>query len=60
VVPPEDPGALAQAVRYLQQHPDEANSLGRNGRRVVEEEFDRQTVLKRFVQHLESLAKSSG
>jgi colanic acid biosynthesis glycosyl transferase WcaI len=58
VVPPEEPQALAGAIRRLQQNPDEAGRLGRNGRRVVEEQFDRSVVLKRFAQHLESLAKT--
>jgi colanic acid biosynthesis glycosyl transferase WcaI len=59
VVPPEDPDALAQAIRRLQKNPHEADRLGRNGRKVVQEQFDRNAVLKRFVQHLESLAKTT-
>ncbi len=55
IVPPEDPQALAQAVRYLRQNPDKAESLGRNGRKTVEEQFDRRIVLKQFVRSLESL-----
>ena len=55
VVSPEDPHALADAIRYLKQHRDEAHRLGQNGRRVVEEQFDRRKVLARFADHLESL-----
>jgi|GEM_PF-158530 len=32
VVPPEDPDALAGAVRWLRAHPDEAAEMGRRGR----------------------------
>jgi colanic acid biosynthesis glycosyl transferase WcaI len=55
VVPPEDPQELADAIRYLKQQRSEALHLGQNGRRVVEEQFDRRIVLGRFVNHLESL-----
>jgi glycosyltransferase involved in cell wall biosynthesis len=32
VVPPEDPDALAEAVRWLRAHPEEASAMGRRGR----------------------------
>jgi glycosyltransferase involved in cell wall biosynthesis len=32
VVPPEDPDALAEAVRWLRAHPEEAEEMGRRGR----------------------------
>jgi colanic acid biosynthesis glycosyl transferase WcaI len=55
VVPPEDPKTLAEAIRYLRQNPTETERLGRNGRRVVEEKFDRKVVLERFTNYLEAL-----
>jgi colanic acid biosynthesis glycosyl transferase WcaI len=55
VVPPEDPQALADAIYYLKQNPSVAKRLGQNGRRVVEEQFDRRMVLERFADHLEHL-----
>ena len=59
VVPPEDPKALCEAIRYLRRNPTEAEILGRNGRRVAEEKFDRRMVLDRFAKHLEAAAKTS-
>jgi colanic acid biosynthesis glycosyl transferase WcaI len=59
VVPPEEPQALAQAIRFLQRNRHEADRLGRNGRRVAEERFDRRLVLKQFADHLEALAKNA-
>ena len=44
-VPPGDPQALRQAIAYLLNHPDEAQRMGRNGRRVVEERMS----LERYV-----------
>lgn len=38
VVPPGDPAALARAVRYLYEHPDERQQMGRKGRELVERE----------------------
>jgi glycosyltransferase involved in cell wall biosynthesis len=55
-VPPEEPATLARAIRFLRDNPEESERLGRNGRRVVEEQFDRRIVLKQFAQHVERLA----
>jgi colanic acid biosynthesis glycosyl transferase WcaI len=59
VVPPEDPGAFAEAVLRLRRD-STAVQLGENGRRVAEERFDRQIVLRRFAEHLEALAEPGG
>jgi glycosyltransferase involved in cell wall biosynthesis len=39
LVPPRDPRALAEAVRYLLCHPAQAQALGAAGRRRVEQYF---------------------
>lgn len=39
-VAPEDPDAIAEAIRYLLDHPEEARRMGENGRRAVKEEFN--------------------
>jgi colanic acid biosynthesis glycosyl transferase WcaI len=56
VVPPEDSRALADALRYLKRNPDQAAALGRNGRHVVETQFDCAVTLPRFAAELRELA----
>ncbi len=41
-VPPEDPAALADAIRALAAEPDGGRSLGRNGRHYTEQHHSRQ------------------
>jgi colanic acid biosynthesis glycosyl transferase WcaI len=55
VVPPEEPRALAEAIRRLQSDQSRLETLGANARRTVEEQFDRDKVLERFALRLESL-----
>jgi colanic acid biosynthesis glycosyl transferase WcaI len=54
VVPPEQPGELAEAVVQLKR--DGPQALGRNGRRVAQTKFDRRAVLPRFAQELSTMA----
>lgn len=39
-VDPADPDAIAAAVQYLLDHPEEARRMGENGRKAVKEEFN--------------------
>jgi glycosyltransferase involved in cell wall biosynthesis len=50
VVPPEDPDALADAVRWLRSHPVEAAEMGRRGR-----EFARTRLRSAHAMELETL-----
>jgi glycosyltransferase involved in cell wall biosynthesis len=50
VVPPEDPEALANAVRWLSEHPAEAAKMGENGR-----EFARRRLRSSQAQRLEEI-----
>jgi glycosyltransferase involved in cell wall biosynthesis len=48
---PEDPAAMATAIRYLADHPTEAGEMGRSGRALVEARYSRRAQ----AQALESL-----
>ncbi len=55
-VPPEDPHALAEAIRALAAQPDRGRSLGQNGRRYTEQHHSRQAQARQ----LEILLKETG
>lgn len=42
VVPPENPGDLAEAIVYLKSHPSLADEMGNNGRKKLLTEYSRQ------------------
>ena len=48
VVPPEDPAALADAVRELRADRDRREAIGAEGRRYVAEHFDRALLATRY------------
>jgi glycosyltransferase involved in cell wall biosynthesis len=48
VVPPEDPAALAAAIRYLKDHPDQAAAMGQRGRAFVVREYSRAEQARRL------------
>ena len=39
-VDPENVEEIADAIRYLLDHPDEARQMGENGRRAVKEQYN--------------------
>ena len=39
-VPPDDPARLAEAIRWMLDHPDRARAMGESGRRRVESRYD--------------------
>jgi len=47
VVPPNDPVALGERLRWLHEHPDEARDMGAAGRRRVLEHFTWPAVVQR-------------
>jgi len=53
VVPPEDPEALANAVKTLVENPQLAEELGRNGRRYVEEHLSWSALVQDWLEQLE-------
>jgi colanic acid biosynthesis glycosyl transferase WcaI len=55
-VPPKDTEAIAEAVLNLLEHPNKAQALGRNGRRIAEEYFSLDHCVKRHLEVYEVLA----
>lgn len=56
---PENADALAACVKQLLAEPGKAKQLGENGRRYVEEKFERNMIANRFRERLESMPKVS-
>jgi glycosyltransferase involved in cell wall biosynthesis len=56
-VPPDNPGAFAEALVYLADHPEERAEMGRNARRLAETEFARTTLADRWVDFLETTCR---
>jgi glycosyltransferase involved in cell wall biosynthesis len=50
--PPEDPSALADAIRAVSADPDRAREMGQNGRRYVEAHLSREAFVDRLEQIL--------
>lgn len=46
VVPPNDPSALREAIRWMLSHPDESALMGQRGRRRVMERFNWTSVVR--------------
>lgn len=59
VVPPEDPDALANALRTLGNNPQLRSELGAKGRIYAERELSRSVILGRFEAQLMALVKQS-
>ena len=57
-VPPEDPRALAHAIRRAKADPDECRRRGEAGRAYVRAHYDRDVLAQRYLGHLEALVAS--
>jgi glycosyltransferase involved in cell wall biosynthesis len=53
VIEPGDSGGFADALRTLRKNPELRRRMGGNGRQAAEENFDRQKIIQRFIEHLE-------
>lgn len=58
VVPPEDPAALADAIRRAKADPDECRRRGEAGRAYVCEHYDRDVLARRYLDELQALVAS--
>lgn len=54
-VDPLDPKEIAQAIEYLLVHPEEAQRMGENGRRAVEEKYNWEQESEKLVELYEEL-----
>ncbi|MGE0350796.1 glycosyltransferase WbuB [Hydrogenophaga sp.] len=59
VVPPENPAAMAEALRALAADPARRADLGANGRRYAEAELSQDAILRRFETQLQSLVQGA-
>lgn len=59
-VPPDNPEAFADAVLWFRDHPDEAREMGRRGRQLAEEQFDRGRLAGQFCEVLERVHEQCG
>jgi len=50
LVPPKDPGALARAILWILEHPEEASQMGVEGLRRVREKYTVQRMVERIEQ----------
>lgn len=55
VIPPEDPQAMAAAITYLYQHPQEAAAMGQRGLSYLKENFAEERVFGALVDRLEQI-----
>ena len=58
-VPPRDPEAMAAAIVWLADHPDEARAMGRRGRQLAERRFDRLRFADQAVDLFEQLVSGA-
>jgi len=59
VVEPEDAEAIAQAIMELAEDPERRSAMGKQGRRYVEEHFDRRQQADQYQQLLEGLGSGA-
>jgi len=55
LVDPLNPAAIAEAIDYLISHPEEAERMGRNGRRAVEEQYNWEHEATKLIQFYEQI-----
>jgi glycosyltransferase involved in cell wall biosynthesis len=52
VTPPENGQALAEAIIYMIEHPDEVVEMGQRGRTLVEREYSWSAIVARWLAEL--------
>jgi len=56
-VNPLDPKEIANAIKYLIDHPDEARAMGENGRRSVLEKYNWEKESEKLIRLYEEILK---
>lgn len=59
VVPPSDPGAFAQAMTYLLDHPEQAKRMGKNARARYENLFTGDIMVSRYLDLYQEVLESA-
>ena len=54
-VDPLNPQAIAQAIQWIFDHPDEAEQMGKNGRKAIEEKYNWETEAQKLIALYEEL-----
>lgn len=54
-VPPDDPGALAEAIRWAYEHPKELRKIAAEGRKLYETHFSQAIINKKVAKLVEDL-----
>ena len=57
-VDPLDPGEIAGAIQFIVEHPEEAEQMGKNGRRAVERRYNWEMGEKKLLEFYSGLAHS--
>lgn len=55
-VEPGDPNSMRSAIQWLVDHPDDADRMGRNGRRLVEQQMSLERYVPRLAKFIESVS----
>jgi glycosyltransferase involved in cell wall biosynthesis len=59
LVKPKDPKEIAEKILWLLEHPDKAEQMGMNGRRIVEENFNLEKRIDRIIEVYERVISKS-
>ena len=49
LVPPKDPTAIAEAIRWVVEHPQETDAMTKRGRQKVAKEFSREKCTEQLI-----------
>jgi glycosyltransferase involved in cell wall biosynthesis len=56
-VDPTDPKQIAEAIKYIKEHPDEAKRMGENGKKAVLEKYNWENESKKLLKIYEELTR---